>query len=120
MAMVKVNENSTRDVDITFTDGEGNLVTPDVAWYQLIDKETETVIVALEDTGWNPTSSTERITIQAEENIILNDDNTEEEKVIHVRYLYNAMSREENVNYTYKVMNLLGADNTEFDEGEGG
>ena len=119
MAMVKVNENSTRDVDITFTDGEGNLVTPDIAWYQLIDKETETVIVALEDTEWNPTSSTERITIQADENTILNDDNTEEEKVIHVRYKYNAMNREENVNYTYKVVNLLGTDNTEFDE-EGG
>lgn len=118
--MDTVNENSTRDIEITFRDGDGNLVTPDVAYYQLIDDETDTVIVELEDTEWNPTDSTEVITIQADENIIITEGSDYEVRVLHVRYFYNGMNREENINFKFRVKNLKGVDQTEYEEGEGG
>lgn len=118
--MDTVNENSTRDVEITFKDGDGNLVTPDKAYYQLIDDETNTVIVSIDDTEWEPTGSTELITIQADENIILTEGSDYETRVLHVRYFYNALSREENINFKFRVKNLKGVDQTEYDEEEGG
>lgn len=118
--MDTVNENSTRDIEVTFKDKDGNLLVPDVAWYQLIDEETDTVIVELEDTEWNPAESTEIITIQAEENIILTEGSTYEVRVLHIRYFYNALSREENINFKFRVKNLKGVDQTEYEEGEGG
>ena len=103
--VVNVNENSTRDIEITFSDYEGNPVIPESALYSLIDKDSLAVIVEEKDIG--DLDSTITITIGANENTILNNDNDYEDKVLMVRWFYSG-GREENTNYTYRVLNLYG------------
>lgn len=110
-----VNENSTRDVEISFADAEGIAVTPESALYSIIDKDTLTVIVA--ETSIDTLDSTITITIEAEQNIILNNDNEYEDKVLMVRWFYSG-GREENENYTYRVTNLIGVSSEEYEEDE--
>ncbi|MDH7506200.1 MAG: hypothetical protein QHH15_00230 [Candidatus Thermoplasmatota archaeon] len=110
-----VNENSTRDVEISFADSEGNPETPESALYSIIDKDTLEVIK--EETEITGLDSTITITIEAEENIILNNDNDYEDRVLMVRWFYSG-GREENENYIYRVENLIGVSSDEYDEEE--
>ena len=107
-----VNENSTRDVEISFTDINDDPITPEQIIYSIIDLDSLEVIV--EETEVKNKASTITITIQADENIILNSDNDYEDRIIMVRWFYGG-GREENVNYQYRVLNLTGVNKEEYD-----
>lgn len=110
--MDTVNENSTRDIKVTFTNHLGSPVTPDKCFYKLTDVETLEAIV--EETEFNPDDPNYTITIQADENTILNADNEYEERVLTIKWFYNNSSREENEEYRFRVKNLIGVDKDEF------
>jgi hypothetical protein len=110
--MDTVNENSTRDIKISFTNHLGNPVTPDRCLYKLTDLESLTEIV--EETEFIPENPDYTITIEADENIILNADNEYEERVLTIKWFYNNGNREENEEYHFRVKNLIGVEKDEF------
>lgn len=110
--MDTVNENSTRDIEITFINHAGEPVTPDKGSYKITDAESLEVVV--EETEFTPTTNTHTITIEADENTILNADSEYEERILTIKWFYNAMSREENEEYRYRIKNLVGVDKDEF------
>ena len=70
--------------------------------------------VVVEETEFTPTTNTHTITIEADENTILNADSEYEERVLTVKWFYNNNSREENEEYRFRVKNLIGVDKDEF------
>jgi hypothetical protein len=106
-----VNENSTRDIEVSFTDPAGVACTPESGSYKLTDEDSLEVIV--EETDLVFEDSTITITIQADENIILNADNEYEIRVLTIKWFYSG-GREENEEYKFKVKNLLGVEESEF------
>ena len=103
--MEKVNEKSTFDVEITFYDKDGTLVTPVSGTYRIDDLYSATNIKP--SASFVPISSTHTITVSSSENAIVDSNKFSEIRVITISYNYNASDvgtseiRYELINLTY-------------------
>ena len=110
--MESINENSTRDLSMSFTDNKGLPVIPETVIYFVIDENTEQVMIP--ETTIVPEDTNEIINLPADVNIILDSNNDFETRILVVKWFYNNGQNEENDNYKFKIKNLIGVDKDEF------
>jgi len=99
-----VNEKSTSVVTLSFTDEDGNAVTPTAGSYRIDDVATGTQIKG--DTPFTPVGSTHDLVIGDTENAILNAANERELRCVTVSVTYGS-GKKCTAEYRYYVINLL-------------
>lgn len=101
--MDTVNESTTFVVTLTFTDEDGDAVTPTSGTYRIDDVDAGTEI--LDDTAFSPSASTHDITITAAQNAILDSTLKTEKHRMTVTWLYGG-TKQGNEEYIFGVVNL--------------
>lgn len=104
MATKVINENTSLDVTITFTDENGDPFTPEELYYNLVDDKSETIIIS--NSLITPTGSTETITIERSANAILDTANAVEARTLTVDARYSSGSKGVTTEYKFNVKNL--------------
>ena len=105
----EVNELADWLVTASFTDPDGNPVTPIAVYVRIDDLKSKTVIRNWQT--FNPTSSELDIAIDSNENRIIKDRHAFEIRVVTVRWDYNSLPgiKHGASEYRYRLMNLYGA-----------
>jgi hypothetical protein len=98
-----VKENSTAFVTLTFSDKDGNPLTPDSVYIEIIDKLSGTSVRANSEEA--PAASSMVVELLPAHNAILNSKNPSEERRIIVQATY-ASTRKLNESWDYTVINL--------------
>lgn len=104
MATKVVNEQTSLEVTITFTDENGDPFTPEDMYYNLVDDKSEAVIISTSQIV--PTGSTEVIVIDKTSNSILDPANKVEAKTLTVWATYSSGVKGISTEYKYNVKNL--------------
>jgi hypothetical protein len=117
--MDTINENSSRELTMELTDKNGVLIIPEEIIYSIIDEESgqvmlEETTLSQEDGSLLPDQTLVTISLPADINIILDDSNDYENRIIISKWFYNNGNDEENDNYRFRIKNLIGVDKNEF------
>lgn len=104
MAIDIWNEGSDVLVTATFTDEDGNAVTPDTARYRVDDLKSGTSIAAAASITGLSTSNV--LTIPASQNAILDDGNMFETRIVTVDFVYGLPAKHGTGEYRYQLRNL--------------
>lgn len=100
-----VNEKTTWIVTLSFTDEDGNAVTPDSGTYRLDALKTDgTLEQVTGDTAFTPTSNTHEIVITSAENQMKDATRRFEPRILTVTFTYG--SRTGTAEYRYLLKNL--------------
>jgi len=101
--MERVNEGSFHKITVSFTDEEGNAVTPDLGSYRIDDLSSGTEIIPATD--FTPAGSSYDIEIPGENNSILNPVHDVETRIVSVIFSYGG-SKEGTAEYRYWIQGL--------------
>ena len=99
----EIEEGDSYFFDATFTDEDGELVTPNSAIYRIDDEKSGDKIK--DDTAISITGSTEEIEVLPAENAIINPLRSYEIKVATVTMTYNT-TRKKSEKFRWKVLKL--------------
>ena len=101
--METINEKTTAILTLTFTDEDGDAVTPSAGTYQIDDVESNTNITA--KTDFTPIASTYDLEITPNENRTLDSTKNYELRRVTVTMTYSG-AKSASAEYDYKVKNL--------------
>lgn len=102
--MDSINEKTTAIITVTFKDENAALVTPTAAYYKLDCLTTGTVIKS--ETQISNPAPTKDIVVTSIENKIQDQNNTQEEKILTLRFTYASGTKQGTAECRYKVVNL--------------
>lgn len=100
------NERSTVLITVTFTDDNGDPVTPSSATYRVDDRASRTAILAATSIGSLSTSVD--LTITSEQNAIVRPRKAFEVRTVTVEFDYDGSTKHGTAQYEYKLVNLYG------------
>lgn len=109
--MEEINENKSFKVVLDFYDEDNNPVTPDEAFYSILDDNSDTFIVS--NQRFIPSSSQYVLVISSEHNQILNDKSRTEKRRLTITWSYASGNGEGAEEIVYLVKNLKGIKPTE-------
>jgi hypothetical protein len=102
-----INERSTMLLPISFKDENGVLTVPETAVYRIDDPASFTAIVPRTAL---PLESSQNIEIRPDQNRIIDEQSTSEERVVTVDWTYHNNLRRGTDEYRYRVKNLYGVE----------
>ena len=102
----EVNERTSLIVAVSFTDEDGDPVTPTSATYRIDDKASRTNI--LPATAIGSLSTSVDITITSEQNAIIRPRNPFEIRTVTVEWGYDSGTKHGTAEYEYRLINLYG------------
>lgn len=105
--MYQINERTTLIVTVSFYDEDDVLVVPSAATYRIDDVASNTAIVALTNFTL-PLASQVDITIDAEDNAILDSDHQYEVRTMTVEFNYGTPKKHGTEEYHYRIKQLYG------------
>ena len=106
MSIDQWNERTTVLITATFKDEAGTLTTPTSATARIDDDRTGTVLRAA--TAITPLSTSVTIEVTPDENRILDDQSSWEDRTLTVDFVYGETSRRGTNDYHWRCMNLRG------------
>lgn len=106
MALDVFNEKSTRFVNLSFKDEEGNAVPPiSPTTYTLHDEETGNIINGREDVDVPNLASSIFLELEPDDNVIIDTSKKFEVHVLTVKWTYNT-DKKDNQEFRFNVENL--------------
>jgi len=103
-----INQGSTYVLGLAFSDENGNAVAPSSARYR-IDVEGGNAISGNNTTAWvsfSPSNNTYDLAITANENLMGNNSNNREERVVTVEFGYSGNANKQTTEYRYMLTRL--------------
>lgn len=104
-----INQNSDYDLLLSFTDENGNKVTPSAASYRIDDVGSGNAITGNNANAWiaiTPTGNTYDLRITANQNALLGNNSDREERVVTTKFTYSADLKQDTAEYRYFIMRL--------------
>lgn len=89
MSQTQFREKETGNIELGFTDKDGEPITPDSATYTLYDRNTKAIINTRTNTSIPGLDATVDLELEPDDNVIIDDTLNVEEHVLFVQWVYN-------------------------------